>query len=461
MIQKGRFFGILLVFFLWQFTVTANDQITINIGKIWLKDLLGQALLLELELESENIILHASADHLSLADPSYEVQNFKLDCRQMQLDTIAYRCSDGSLSFSHKYLGYNDFNMSFVQKRSEDVTRFELNGLLGGKADINLTGKIKQDNWLLYLTAKQVDISTLLKLFQPYMSEENLTQLADWEFEGKVNLTADLQGKKDQLFQIKISVNSNDFNANDSSGKYVAEQLAFELLSTINLHHDIWQWQHQLNLSAGLSYIEPVFIDLFENAITLSAEGDWHADSQYLTVDSVLFQQKNIGQAQGYYAGTMLRADKIGLKASNIELATLYPVWLQPFLLKTAASKLEVAGDFSVDFVQADDEYQLLTGFNNVFVEDNDGKFGVAELTGTLAWTNGVNSIESLFGWKAGHLYEIALGRSEVHARVESSTLTLQQALQLPVLDGQLQINNFSLQHFPDEKISWQFGYRT
>jgi len=456
--HKGRFFGILVVLFFLQFAVIANDQLTVDIGKIWFKDLFSQGLVVNLELESENIVLHTRADHLSLASPVYELQDFKLDCYQLKLDTAFFECLDGRLSLSHNGLFYNDFALSFIHDNSKDITQFELNGLMGKETAISLTGAVDRDDWLLSIKANQVDIATFIDLFHPYISEQTLSQLASWEFEGMVNLTVDLQGKKNQLSQIEMLVSSDNFNANDSIGKYVTEQLVFELASTVELQNSVWQWQHQLKLSDGLAYAEPVFLDLFENAINVSAEGDWNTVSQYLNIDSVLFKQKNMGQAQGHYAGTIMKADKIGLKSTDIELATLYPVWIQPFLLQTAASKLEVAGTLSLNFEQTDDEYQLTTRFNDVFVEDDDdGKFGIADLSGTLAWTNGSKPINSLFGWKSGHLYEIVLGKGEVHTQVESSTLTLQQAIQLPVLDGKLQINNFSLQHFPDEKLNWSF----
>jgi len=60
--------------------------------------------------------------------------------------------------------------------------------------------------------------------------------------------------------------------------------------------------------------------------------------------------------------------------------------------------------------------------------------------------------------WQSAYVYAIPLGTSNIKARTQSSSLILQQPWLLPILDGALQINDFSLHNPGDEHLKWTFA---
>ena len=63
----------------------------------------------------------------------------------------------------------------------------------------------------------------------------------------------------------------------------------------------------------------------------------------------------------------------------------------------------------------------------------------------------------SELSWQGGHVYDIPFGSSKIKARAESSSLALLEPWVLPILDGELQINDFKF-HWPeDEQSTWSF----
>lgn len=459
MMQKSRFIGMLLLLFLYQFSANANQKLTIEIGNIWFKQWLGQDLNLTFNLGTENITIEGRVGQLNLPDPINEIKDIHFKCAKFEIDPAFVNCSDGRLSISSNKMKNKDISFSFYQNGTENITRIKLNYLMAGEGIISLAAELEQDAWTLSVDAEQADISMLIELFHPYIPAENLIQLSAWELDGQINFTVNMIGKKEQLLQIEIALNSADFNVSNDSGQYVAEQLDFELTSKFVRQNDLWQWQHDLQLDNGQSYVEPIFIDFLDNSIAFSAAGDWQTDKQYLNVDSFQINQKDVGEGFGYYSGTMTKAEKMGFMFTDLSLDTLYPIWLQPTLMQTAAARVETSGTISLQYEQIDNEYQLKSRFSGVSIEDEENKFGVVDLAGTFSWTNCPRPIENSFGWRAAHLYGLPIGGTVVNSQVASSRLTLHQSLRLPILDGQLQINNFALQHVEGEgnHINWTF----
>jgi hypothetical protein len=456
MYKQLRFFSCLGWLF-WSATCFASDSLNLSIGQWSFDDIHAQNLNFDVVLTSKGFGLIAHADTIQLASPIGRITNIKLRCDELLLMSAQFSCVSGQIAFQQHDLGQQKLAFNITGKPDNNQYQIKITGLNLASAQLVVEADIKQEDWQVAISSPKAALTSLIKFLSPYMQDEQIQNLAGWSVDGDLKLSAQMKGQADTFTNLTMELIGTAVNISDAQGQYVTEDIATEFSLDLNKQKQTWQWKSKFTIDGGQGYGEPIFIDFNTTPINFNAKGFWQQDNGYLQVEEAKFTHNNVMQAGGSFKGSLDQIEQLDLTIEKSELALLYQNWLQPFVVGTAVDNIELTGEVALNYHQQADDYHFSLTLDKVFVDDESNRFGLDKVTGTLGWTNYKNPMLSDLSWQGGHVYDFPLGASRVRSQAESSSLALLAPWALPILDGELQINNFKL-HWPEgEESTWSF----
>ena len=444
------------VFFLWQNTASASQQVQLTIGSWGFDDISAQNLDIDLTLTAKGFVIDVSAESVVLAQPIGQLKKIKLHCDELVFLSGKTTCTKGSLAFLHKDLGSQRIDFS-LKKMSDDHYQIAISNFKLANANIAINADYDNQRWQASIESPKALLADIVKFSLPYLPEKQITILSEWTMDSSLAIKANLNGYKQTLERIDLDLQAVALNLSDNQGKYVTENVSTHIQLEAKQQKQTWQWQTHLSVDNGQAYAEPVFVDFKEAAMSIKANGEWQNTTGQLVVGDAMINHDKIVEIQASYSGTLQDIQQLDIAIKQADIAKLYSIWLQPFSLGTAVDKLEIAGQLGLNFKQLDDNYQLSVDLDNVFVDDEKKHFGIYDLSGTIDWTNDNVKTESQLAWQGGYLYAVPFGLSQIKIESRSSSLTLAEPWVLPILDGNLHVNEFSLQRPDGDKTQWTF----
>lgn len=441
----------------WQCLTFASEHVSLTVGSWGFEDINAQNLNVDLRLNLQGIGIDATADALVLAEPIGLIEHVSLQCTEVTFLSKQTQCNAGKLAFTHKTLGVQ--KLGFLVNAAPEKQHYQLSvsNLTLADANFSIIANYDQTSWQASITGSKASLVQLVSFISPYLKADKKAMLMGWTVDSDLNVKANLSGHALQLDQVKLDLQASALNISDAQGKYVAENVTMTMLLALMLKQQAWVWQTEVQLDSGQAYGQPVFVNFNDSAMSMQATGQWQSDKEQLTISDAHINHDKIVQVHGHYSGSLKQIQELELTVINADLAKLYAVWLQPFTIGTAADKLEVAGQLGLIFTQQTDNYQLSVTLDNIFIDDEQKRFGIDDLTGHVGWKNNDTVAQSELGWQGGYLYAVPFGESNLRIETHSSSLTLLEPWSLPILDGTLMVNEFRLQHSMDDKTQWVF----
>ncbi|NOQ93258.1 MAG: hypothetical protein GQ547_01345 [Methylophaga sp.] len=436
---------------------TANNSVNVSIGQWSFEDMNAQNLKVDMTLTAKGIGFTASADSVQLAQPIGNIKKIKLNCKELLIVSEKYMCSRGHISFHQKELGLQKLDFELEALPGDEKYKLEIENLNLASAFFSVTFIIKHDKWKLFADTPQLQLSSLINFLSPYLQPDQLKVLANWSIEGDLKLDLDLFGQANQLNALELDLVSKEVNVSDSEGLYVSEGLASTWAIEAERVQQGWQWKIDVATTAGQAYVDPIFLDLSETPLKINAQGQWLQDKEEISVSHAEVTQENITDIKASGSASFSQINNVKIEVGKSELTKLYPIWIQPFVVGTALDNMELAGSVDFQYEKQAANYHLSVGFDKVFVDDQAQRFGIDDVSGTLAWSNYEHVKSLALNWQNAYVYAIPLGKSTIRANVQNSSLALEEPWLLPILDGELQLNNFSLHNPGDDNLEWTF----
>jgi len=439
--------------------VIANDTIKLSIGQWSFDDLNAQNLIVDMTLTTKGLGFSASADSVKLAQPIGRLSQFKLSCKELLIVSENISCARGHIGFHQKDLGLQKLSFEVEAMPENEKYKIEVENINVASALFSATFIIKKDKWKVFADTPQVQFSSLMSFLSSYMEQEQLETLANWNLVGDLKLDVDLSGHADQLNGIELDLETKVLNVSDSDGRYVTEGVSSTLSLKVNKTEQEWQWDVALNSTAGQGYAEPIFIDFSETPVIIKAQGSWLQEQAKLHINTAELTHGTIAQVNLSGIASLEQINTLTVDVKKADISKLYSSWIQPFAVGMNVDDLDLSGNITFHYqLQGDGNYDLSMDIEQIFIGDLAGRFGVDNLSGTVAWSN-YDKVQNLeLNWKSASLYAIPLGSSNIKAETHHSSLILQQPWILPILDGELQINDFSLHNLGDEHLKWTFA---
>lgn len=227
----------------------------------------------------------------------------------------------------------------------------------------------------------------------------------------------------------------------DEAGLHAAEKLNGSLAVSMKKSAGAWLWQTALDWQSGELFWQPFYIA--NGGHQLTADGKL-ADG-LLTVDRAHVSVKDAGEldASGVMRLTDFKLQNLTASLPHLNLNAAYPMFFKPMLDKTAFANAEISGDAALRLEIADAEPKVVElSLKDVNIADKNGKFAFHKINASIPWSYDQAKTVS-FGYEAGELLNLPLGRTHIQAQVDRYSLTA-PAVRLPILDGALNLANVS-----------------
>lgn len=435
----------------------ASDNLKLSIGQWSFEDLQAQNLQFDLTITTKGLGLIAYADSVGLAAPIGLITDIKLNCHELIFKPEYVSCASGQLDFKQQELGQQSLVFNITASPNKDHYQLAITELKLASSIITIDVEFDKNSWRVNIDTPKLSLIPLIEFLTPHLQNEQIKILTEWSIEGDLQLSSMVYGKSDEINKLTVELSASAMNVSDVQAQYVMEKVKSSLVINLEREQQTWQWQTTLNISEGQGYGEPVFIDFEATPMTIGAGGLWQQNDNYFEVSDIKLDHSDVMQLEGSFKGYFDKVEQLEFKLKQTDVIPLYEIWLQPFSVGTAMDSIELAGEVDFHYRQKADDYQLSLGLDKVFIGDNAGRFSLDNVSGTAAWTNSSQPVNSELQWQSGYVYAIPLGASRVKAEVKLSSLTLLDEWRLPILDGELQVSEFSLQRPSGEQSKWIF----
>lgn len=449
--------ALLFCLVIWQLPAQAIDQIDIQIGQWSTEQLAAEDFEIGLGLSTAGIQLTAKADTLHLPPPFDVIHNVRLGCDKTQWLSGQIHCQAGRLSFNHVQLGQQNLSFSLSAEPETEHYQIAIKELSVAGAMVSASAKLQTSGWQLFVDAAGLKLEEVTAWLPLWLDDAQLAAIASWDYQGLVDIKADFHGVESRLDSVDLSWSIVEFNFSNEAGTKVAESLNGQGSLSAGLMENGWQWQTSINVDGGQSYIDPVFIDFKTYPSQMNASGRVTSDLSLFEVADMSIKQPALLTADVQLSLRDKVLSKLTINTQANDLNTLYPVLIQPFTLGTAVDKLEANGKLSAKLEWQEDGYQFELDMDKVSIDDQNQRFNIDALDGQLGWSTTAQSVASDFQWQRAQVYAIELGQAAITAQSMNNGLKLTEQVSLPILDGSLLINAFSLQQQLDHQVNWTF----
>ncbi len=435
----------------------AVNVITLHIDRWFVETLSAENVRVNFTLHNQGLQLTARADSLKLNDPIGLIFQVEVKCEHVQLNGGQWQCKQGTLAFTHTKLGQKKLAFSLWATPARQHYRIVFRDVKFAKALFSGQFEIKRQQWQLSVSSQQLTLRNIQSALQTYLTSGQKRQLKAWDFGGQIALKAHLAGEG-RIFQyVTLEMAAKDINTEDTTGQYVTEGVRLKFKLTAKQQEKDWHWTTMLELLQGQAYAEPVYLDFSQHPITLNARGTV-TDSLHYQVSALHLQQGNILQLTGQLTGEQHHVTTVILNLEQSRAKAVYEIWIQPFVSGTVLDNLAVSGELAAKIKMDKSQYRITADLAHVSLQQAEELFRFQDLNGQVGWTSGLQPVDIALNWKSAKIYAIALGPSQLQARVKSSTLHLLRPWQLPVLDGQLDIDQLSLTMDREKPLRWHFS---
>jgi len=432
-------------------SVSAVDQITVQIGDLQAADWNAKGVSLklpvlagrpsEVEEPEDHITLSVLTLHHSAFPEPWEA--IQIQCRLGQQGPDLQRCIDGFLSIQQGPFGPQKARLN-MDYQGQDQWGFSLKDLAiaGGSVDADL--RLERSAWKTKTVGKKLSLKQLGRLLFKQEGPEG------WSMAGTANLTVTASGQDLITDKVVARLHLNDLGYSSPDGLQVAEKVGAKIELTAGQAtkgpHP-WKGAAKISVSDGQIYSDPVFIQILPNKpMELVTDFGWDSVDQLIRLSQVKIQWPDVMGLQGNLAISMqdlrLQQARLELRAEN--LGVLYSQLLQPFLIGQILDDLEVVGQAEANLLlDAQGLASVSVGLEDLYLDHKKGLFGLYGAAGKLYWARDEQAKVSRFSLAGGHASKIDFGSLDLGLQLSQDSASLASPLSVPVLGGSVIFPSF------------------
>jgi hypothetical protein len=437
----------------------AIDEFSFEIKKLQGQNWIAKSLKINISINDKNRInLKANIGKLSLPEPAGILNNIKFTCNNLKITNEVYGCIKGQLDVNDKRLDKHRINLGFnynhvSKKLVLDATRIHV---AGGIASI--MAKTGAHTWHLGIRGDQLDTGKIIAL-----AKQMKLITPQYETSGDISFQSAISGTQKKVTRISIEADIPSLAFSNATGEIAGEEFTANIKSRLKPgpgKNSPVSFDTQVTTTRGTICLD-VCWTIPKQPIKLTTTGLWRPAKGLLDLNRITVSQAGILEASG--SALVQAKNNPSVKTLTLELdktpaRNLYNTYIQPVLIGTLLDDLDMNGYTSADIKIQDMKItDIKVGLTNIHINDNKKRFGIFGLSGNMRWNNSSQTSPSNLGWQGGYLYKIPFGTSKVNVESNNLTFTLIDGISLPVFDGTLKIDDFSLSNPATPDMSWQF----
>lgn len=391
-------------------------------------------------IEKKSPQLQLTIQKLFLPKPFDDLKLLQVQCSQFTWGNNEIHCLQGTAKLQSKLFNAPRCHFSF--HISEKQSQFEILQLklLDGSFDLKGSGQDK--NWQLNLNGKQIGLKVLHQLLFPQLK---LTS-------GKVSLNGKVQGNLLDLKKINLQAQTDNLSIQTADGSKATEALNLVLnFNATKTQPKLWLWESDIIFQHGNLYIDPLYLENKDTAISLQGQGYWDQAKQTIELNQAKFNHPKVGfiSANGF----IKHQPKFSIETASLyfnlaDLAAASSIYLTPFTSATAIEGLSLAGHLESGITLKKQEITAAYLHSHHFsIADKKQRFNLENGATALNWSNKADFKQnSMFSWQKFKVFNIPLEQSYLSFLLQDKKISLLKETTVPVLEGQIQIKQFDWQ---------------
>jgi hypothetical protein len=435
----------------------AIDGVALRLGRVEGAGWHASDVMLQIEwhaLKRAAVVLQAG--RAVLPDPLGVLTDLTLECADASLTAEKISCTDGMLNATSTLLGKQRIPVAFLYHRNDGRIEARLTGVRYAGGQFQLTVSHSGERWSLGLKGSRFSLQQVTG-----QAARMGYAVPGLDGDGRLALDVSLKGRGAQLTSAKIDARLQGATFSNADGSIAGEAVDLHCVAGISPLADGWRVALDASGQGGAVYIEPLFVAVQGQPIHAAARFDWSSQRRQLVLHELDYRHP--GNVALTATGRFRFADESPVATLDVDISAgslpaLYDTYLQPWLTETVAGHLDTSGHVRAQLqLREGTPAALSVSLQDVSVQDRQGLFGLEQLAGKLDWSNTQQAESSTLSWQGGNLYRIALGPAQVEMESTGNVVRLVRPVQLPVLDGALQVDTFNLGYTGEGSLRWEF----
>ena len=380
-----------------------------------------------------------------------------VQCGRVQISIADFACKDARFDIDLPGVGRRAFSGAAVYQRTTGAVSFELHRvpLAGGELDV--AGAASEETLAVEFSGSTLSLEELAAI------AGRLGIVTEgYSVSGNADLSGSLRTRDGALAQFALDTILDETSIANHAGTIVAESTAGRVVLDAISSAEGWQFTIDVTANSGEAYIEPVYANLVETPVIVSATG--RSDHAFQSIDLSRYSLELGAQfrASGALLVELPQAGETVSMTGSIQLAdasfeTIYTSLLQVFAAGTLFGDMETAGTVSGTIHISDSSIaSVRLDLFDIIADDRGKRFAFYGLGGSIHWPGpeGAAGEASYLYWQGARVYEIPIGETRIDALLGNDDFELLEPVRIPTLDGSLKVNRMSISNYGKDDAS-------
>lgn len=401
---------------------------------------------------------HAGAitlESITLPAPLGRIDDVLIQCDQLRHSAVGTSCV-GRLAIAHLLGEPIRGRVKVEHSSASNQVKLSLNdvGLANGVWQIEAHSQAQ--GWSLELAARQVSGEALVGLVRRFGYN------VEYQLSARLNLTANLQGDLEGANNVRLHLIGEQVDFANPLGTQASEKLSIEVRGQGQRRAQNWHADLDARFGAGGLFVDPMYFEFGpEHPAQLTLTLDWNAALQQLQLPAMRLVHTGIARAQGALQMNLAQESplaQVSVDIAEARLPAAFDTYIQPWIRGQLGDALRTSGGFTGHYSYQDGaDTALRVVLKDIDIEDPQQRFGFTQLSGTIDWGTDAAQRTTELSWQSGSLYRLALGPTQLAVKSQGTRFELREPVAVPLLDGQLMIDELALSSSSDDDLSWRF----
>jgi hypothetical protein len=406
-------------------------------------------------LDERHAGLVMQAQSVALPEGLGELSAVTVSCARAQLTATEVSCASGTLKAHSSVLGRQNIRTSFRYRFDTGRIDTELQGLRAYDGTLAITAHLADTHWQVKARGEALSLPAITRQLAAAGIAVPVV-----EGSGRLDLTASMNGVASHMSEAEVETRLLAEEVSDLEGSVAAENLDVSLHAVVKAVATGMQVTLELSGRQGALYVDPVFVEMPSQPLQLSARFDWLPAGQQLLLQSFTYSHPGSVQLEGqghFTLATDAPVRELQLEIQQAEFPSLYDTYLQPWLHDSMLADLDTAGQLSGTLRWEQGKLsQVSLDPARLSVDDREGRFELDSMHGRVRWSDSGIPARSELAWAGGSVFRVLLGAASVAFDAGRDFVRLAEAVEIPVLDGALRIDDFQLASSEESPLHWQ-----
>lgn len=394
----------------------------------------------------------ATVSSLELPADGGQLSQLEWRCDRLFHGEAGYRCLDGRLRVAHSPLGAQELALD-LHWDGADNYRLSFAGMqyAGGRITGELRGQ--PEGWAASLHGRDIGMSGLAEWLPPDLRGD-IETLA-----GRLETDIELQGGAGKAERLSAKFGLRGLSFADKAGLRAAEGLVARMQLDATRDADGWRGGGSVMVPQGQLYVDPLFVDTMAQPLRFDFSGRASGELDDFALKQLRLEAGDLFRLEGSAALASTRLDQpdLDLLLVSGKAGGLYKTVLQPFAIGTEYDDMEVEGAVSLRLAAQRGVLQRFQmDLKDVYLEDRQGRFGLAGLAGQLNWQADRVVGPSRLRVAGGHSYRLEFGATEIPFETSGKQIRLLDTVTVPMLGGRIVLRGLEARGLEAEERFWR-----